>query len=137
MKQSSLQFKNPILEKLDYKINKNFEDESIDLKFKIKIEINKSKLINSALVRVDLNLFEDEKENYPFNLNVCMSAKFIWDEEFSDDIVDRLLRTNAPSIIISYMRPYVTMITSASGYRPLILPLLNLSNNEDVIINYK
>jgi len=137
MKQSSLQFKNPILEKLDYKINKNFEDESIDLKFKIKIEINKSKLINSALVRVDLNLFEDEKENYPFNLNVCMSAKFIWDEEFSDDIVDRLLRTNAPSIIISYMRPYVTMITSASGYRPLILPLLNLSNNEDVIINYE
>ena len=45
----------------------------------------------------------------------------------ADEIDDILLEVNAPAVLIAYIRPIISQLTSFSGYPPLILPLINFT----------
>lgn len=40
------------------------------------------------------------------------------------------LRANGPAILLSYIRPYITNITVRDGFPPLILPVMDFTENE-------
>lgn len=46
-----------------------------------------------------------------------------------EELVKLLLKQNAPAILLSDIRPYVTTLTTGSGYPPLVLPLMNFVEN--------
>ena len=46
-------------------------------------------------------------------------ANFRWNDELDDNMIDRLLNQNAPSLLLSYLRPIVAQVTSASKYGTL------------------
>lgn len=134
MKKSILQFKNPILTKVEYRINDNFnEEKKIRLKIDLATSVNKGD--GEAIVEILLKVF-DEKilEEVPFFIEIGMRGKFEWEDSSDNDQIDKLLETNGPAILISYVRPYISSLTSGSGFAPLILPLLNLSDNK---VEYK
>jgi preprotein translocase subunit SecB len=84
-----------------------------------------------AKVIFTLKIFDQEKlSEVPFFMQVSMKGFFRWDESMDEEIYKKLLRTNAPAILLSYIRPFVSQLTSASGYPPLILPLIDFSSNE-------
>ncbi|MGL5086413.1 MAG: protein-export chaperone SecB, partial [Clostridium sp.] len=128
MKSSILQFRNPILTKINYKVNNDFQtEEAIRLKINLETRINKNNDDNKALVQVKLKIFDKkEKSSFPFYMTVIMTGEFTWDEGIDPKLLDTLLKSNAPSIILSYIRPYVSTLTTGSAFEPLILPLLDL-----------
>ncbi|WP_051196021.1 protein-export chaperone SecB [Clostridium paraputrificum] len=132
MKNSVLQFANPTLTELKYKVNKNFNSEGpIKLKIRLETRVNKCNENNSAIVEVRLKVFsKKEFEEAPFYIHVSMQGEFRWENDIDNKVLEKLLKSNAPSIILSYLRPYVSTLTTGSGFDPLILPLLDLTENE-------
>lgn len=130
MKNSRLQFKNPRLLKLNYELNKNFKNEGyINLNVKSNTSIKKTD--NTAFVILELNVFDkNNSDSNPFYINICMEGQFFWDEGFTKEDIDKLLKSNGPAIILSYIRPYITSITVGAGFPPLILPLMDFTDNE-------
>lgn len=73
-----------------------------------------------------LQIFRQEDfDDVPFVISIEMQGDFSWSNDMNKDIVKVLLKQNAPAVLLSYMRPYITTITTGSGYPPLILPLMN------------
>lgn len=137
MKNSRLQFKNPRLLKLNYEFNKNFKNEGyVNLDVKSKTYIKKGN--NIAFVLLELNIFDkNSTENIPFYIDISMQGQFFWDSEFNDKDIEKLLKTNGPAILLSYIRPYITNITVGAGFPPLILPLMDFTENECTIDKLK
>ena len=83
----------------------------------------------SAIVEltVQLNKNEDmEKEDPCFVAEVTMQAVFSWPEELPAEKADVLLNLNAPALLISYARPVLVQLTSASPLPTYNLPFLNM-----------
>ena len=126
------QFKNPKLLKLNYKLNNNFKNDGyVNLDITSRTSIKKGD--DKAFVLLELKVFENNnKGNVPFYIEVGMEGEFFWDNGFKDkDIdIDKLLKSNGPAILLSYIRPYISSITVGAGFPPLILPLIDFTENE-------
>ena len=59
-----------------------------------------------------------------------MPSALWWEDELEDMLVDKLLKANATSLILSYMRPIISNITNNSKYPVFNLPFLDMQNNE-------
>lgn len=68
--------------------------------------------------------------NVPFYIDISMEGEFFWDGGFNDKDIDTLLKSNGPAILLSYIRPYISSITVGAGFPPLILPLIDFTENE-------
>ncbi len=100
---------------------------NIDLKLSGNTEIHKFEE-NKAKVIFSFSVFKKEPiESVPFKIEIIIEGIFTWNEEISLDMVDQLLNTNAPAILISYIRSIVTQLTVLSGFPALVLPLLNFT----------
>lgn len=127
MERSLFQFKNPTLDKLIYEENENFSKEEYHgLKMDSSTKIKK---IDEENAIVFLELIIGDKERAPFYIDIMMKAKFTWADKMEQD-VDKLLRCNAPSVLLSYIRPIVANVTSNSAYPTLNVPFINFSNND-------
>ena len=84
---------------------------------------------NKANVEMCMNIGGMKKE-YPFVINIIMASDFMWEDELEEVLVDRLLKANATSLILSYMRPIISNITNNSKYPVFNLPFLDMQNNE-------
>jgi len=132
---SRFQISQPQLLEVTYIINEDFNNS--DNADNIKLEANSVTRVEmltddtGAKVIFTLKIFDQEKlSEVPFFMQVSMKGFFRWDESMDEEIYKKLLRTNAPAILLSYIRPFVSQLTSASGYPPLILPLIDFSSNE-------
>ena len=61
----------------------------------------------------------------PFELEIKVASDFKWDDSLSDEKVEYMLNTNAPALLLSYMRPIVANITNASKIPAYNLPFIN------------
>ena len=61
----------------------------------------------------------EKNDDIPFYIKAIEGAKFRWNDELDDNMIDRLLNQNAPSLLLSYLRPIVAQVTSASKYGTL------------------
>lgn len=130
MEKSEFQFVNPYLEYLDFRQNSNFSPshDSVKMENSFQIEVNKSEN-NEAKVTLTLQL-NKELENAPFTLEIKMSSIFKWNKCIEDRI-DLMLRTNAPALLLGYIRPIVANITNSSQYPAYNLPFINFLESEN------
>lgn len=130
MKESKFKFKNPVLESLAFDINENFNEaeyEGIEIAGQTKIAKIKEK--NQAMVRFSLEIGE-KSSSVPFYLNLTMKAEFKWARDMKIEMVNRLLKANAPSLLLAYMRPIVANLTGGSEYPMFNIPYMDMSENE-------
>lgn len=131
MKKSLFQMKGlPIITNLKFDVSKEFNfaiDQSLELEINVKTKIF-AKEKKSANVELELELFPNEK-NRPFYLKAISIAYFIWAEGLDEKTIEGLLKVNAPAIMLSYIRPIISNITTFSGQPPLLIPLIDLTNN--------
>lgn len=130
MKKSKFQFSNPNLINLVFEVNPSFDEKLFEsLKLESHTKIIKMQGQNKANVEMCMNVGGMKKE-YPFVINIIMASDFMWDDELEEVLVDRLLKANATSLILSYMRPIISNITNNSKYPVFNLPFLDMQNNE-------
>lgn len=128
MKKSTFQFTDPKLELLNLQINQDLKKTSggnpIDMG--ISANVAKKRITGENRAEVALNITIGEVSEYiPFYINIKMSSVFIWEDVLKDDDVNDLLSTNAPSLILAYIRPIVALITQQSKYPAYNLPFMN------------
>lgn len=115
---------------MEFKINQEYKGNDI-----LSLDINDEVIIkninsNSSLVTLKLKIFDKEDfENVPFTIVIEMQGDFRWNSDMDEELVKLLLKQNAPAILLSYIRAYVTTLTTGSGYPPLVLPLMNFVEN--------
>lgn len=133
MKESKFKFKNPVLEMLEFSVNQNFDKEEFDgITIEGETQIAKMKDKNIAFVELCLEIGE-KSSSAPFWINITMRAEFKWGKDMETELVDKLLKSNAPSLLLSYMRPIIANITGSSEYPMFNIPYMDMAGNEAVI----
>ena len=128
MTPSKFKFSNPVLTQLEFTVNSDFtrdiEDKMAEMPIDSSISIERSVNDPEAIVSYKIMIAE-KTSSYPFYISVTMEAIFRWNDELSNDSVDKMLNYNAPALLLGYIRPCVAQITSASPYAPLHIPFIN------------
>lgn len=129
MNRSKFQFSNPELEKIEFQINESFSQEMYDgIAMQSNTEVKK---IDGHNAYVALSIcIGNETEGQPFDITVKMSAKFNWDESITEEQANKMLKINAPAVLLSYIRPIVSNMTNSSRYPCLNIPFINFTLNE-------
>ena len=139
MKKSRFQFVKPIIRNINLKQNGKWNSED-NYKFipriLVKIFKNNENKINYKLseidepvvVSVEIVLGEEDSDKYPFYLDIEVASEFEWD---NIENIEPYLRVNAPSLLISYIRPTISLLTSQLGIPAYDLPLIDLSISKE------
>ena len=127
--ESSFQFTNPVLKNITFSLNNNFnnqENKKIQLTINISTQIFKESGENEAVVELNLKIGE-RKSDCPFFINATEQANFRWSETMTKSVVDKLLEQNAPSLLLSYLRPIIVQVTAASPYGAYNIPFMTFT----------
>lgn len=140
MKESLFEFSNPNIYGFQIIQNPKFDFEKEDETFKyLELDSTIHKTKNNkreANVSIDLTnekLFNDESiksdnfKNVKFMISVSAVASFRWNDELKDELIDTLLKQNAVSLLVSYIRPYIATLTSATDNGTFNLPFIDLT----------
>ena len=134
MERSRFQFTNPILKHLEFTLHDDFSKKGrtemgINLSANFQRAQNEDQtLSNSALVSVTVCVGSKDNST-PFYIEAEEEANFKWeDQAFTDSQIDAFLNHNAVALLISYIRPIIATITSASPYPAYNLPFIDLTN---------
>lgn len=65
----------------------------------------------------------------PYLVTVVITSTFYWGADVPEDKFPALLNENASTLLLSYIRPIVTELTSQSNYRPLRIPFINFQDS--------
>lgn len=129
LKESEFQFRNPTLNNLSFYINEDFQEEKYkglgDITSNLEIKRQEDK--NKALVILSLKIGE-KSDDRPFCIEICMQSEFIW-KNLDDEKVKSLLSLNAPALLVSYMRPYISTVTNGSKYPIFNLPFIDFNKS--------
>ena len=127
---SSFQFSNPSLLNISYKINDGFskeEEENINLDIHSEISIGPGPDDNSSIVILKITIGSDDN-SAPFYIYAEEGAAFRWEaDRINDSQIEKLLRQNAPALLLSYLRPTIAMITAASPFPSYNIPFMNFT----------
>ncbi|KMW25690.1 hypothetical protein HMPREF0977_01553 [Clostridium sp. 1_1_41A1FAA] len=129
LEKSEFQFKNPTLNNLIFCVNDDFKKEKYSGLGDIisNLEIKRKEDENRALVILRLKIGEKNDEN-PFYIDICMQSEFVW-SNLNDEMASSLLKLNAPSLLVSYMRPYIAAVTNGSKYPIFNLPFIDFNKS--------
>ena len=131
MKTSNFQFKNPELDSLKFKINENFSgEENIALLINAKVEVKRTEG-KTAYVSLSVRIGGTGTDQ-PFEINVKMSSEFFWIEDIDEEMLKVMLNANAPAVLMSYIRPLVSTVTSDCKYPTVKIPFVDFTQIEDV-----
>lgn len=125
MQKSHFRFSSPKLLDFRYSYNvKKPEKEEFQYKLNTSVECKRDDGRNSAKVLVTINTPCDK--DLPFSFSITMYAGFSWDENIDDP--EKLLRYNAPALLIGYMRPIIASVTAFSPAGSFDLPFIDFTN---------
>lgn len=130
--ESGFQFTNPSLTSFEFMVNEDFgqrEDSGVNVKINIAVNVDRLEDKNEARVSLKL-VIGDKSANMPFFINATEAADFRWDDSLDMGLIDKLLHQNAPSLLLSYLRPVVVQITSASQFDTFNIPFMNFVSEE-------
>ena len=60
-----------------------------------------------------------------------MYSKFLWEEGLNEQEIRNALEINAPSLLVSYVRPLVALITGSSKYPSWNIPFLDMRKTSE------
>jgi preprotein translocase subunit SecB len=133
MKNSPFQFKDPVLTNLVFELCRDFkpsEHKEIEFKNDFKIRIAREEKATNAVVSLTVSV-NDGLNDVPFYCTATMMADFKWDETIEESIVEILLNQNAPSLLLSYLRPLIANIIGASQFPAYNIPFINFKNSQE------
>lgn len=124
---SSLRFVDYFVDYVDFRLNNEFEDQPVNLKFDIDRNVDYLEDENNTmLVTLIVKVFDNALEkNYPFSMNVSITGVF----ELNNVAVERkevFAEVNAVAILFPYIRALITNFTANVNVAPLILPAINV-----------
>lgn len=126
---SEFQFKNPVLTDLVFEINNDFDNHDktqVQIGLGIGVNIEK-KGNNEATVKLSVEIGERSSKT-PYFIRAVEKSDFRWRNE-AENMVDILLSQNAPSLLLSYLRPIIHQITAASPYGIYDIPFINFAKD--------
>lgn len=126
----NFQFSNPRLIKLNFDFFTDFIPKSnqVTIKSSYRIEERRSADSDKAGVTLIFTLNPEKKHDVPFTLTASIFAVFNW-HDLDKSQVDKLLKVNAPALLLSYLRPIIANITANSGMAPYTIPFINFTAN--------
>ena len=127
--ESAFQFSNPSLTKMEFCINEEFEssqDKEVKIAVNMVVQIDRSATDNNARVSLTLEIGKKDSED-PFYVCATEMAEFRWSEALNNEMVEKMLNQNAPSLLLGYLRPIISQITAASPYNAYNLPFIDFS----------
>ena len=125
---SPFQFTTPVLSYLVFEPNEAFNiqpDKEVQTQIRMGVAVKKSN-VSQATVSLTVEIGDKSGES-PFYIRAVESGNFRWGNEFSDEMVKRLLDQNAPTLLLSYLRPVIVQITVASPYGLQNIPFVNFA----------
>lgn len=129
-----LQFEDPTVLKFNFQINDNFnfEDTIDNTDISTMVEMpSRSEIDFDSDIPVYLTVFINyENTNSPYKITMKIFSLFKVSQSLTHDDALEELQTEGASILLSYLRPLVAMITSASGFEAMTLPTLDFSDEE-------
>ena len=130
MTKSNFQFLNPKLLNISFDVNPSYKYDGNEPQFTNEISTKFSQMVdNSATVLLNIKISCEENE--PFILRASMASKFKWNDSLESAEVERLLHENAPALLISYLRPIVSSLTTFSPLPTYDIPFINFTENKD------
>ena len=129
LKESKFKFEKPILKRFSFNENEAFEKKE---ELKIEIELEKEIERNEKTGGVSVILKTVNSNEIPFFIEIEMYSKFIWEEELTEEEIINALEINAPSLLISYIRPLVALVTGSSKYPAWNIPFLDMRKTKEV-----
>lgn len=63
--------------------------------------------------------------NTPFEIEARELAIFKWEKDYEESNINILLSQNAPALLLSYLRPIIANVTSASQFSAYNIPFIN------------
>lgn len=124
MKSSNFQFSNPKIIDIKFNCNENFDVELFE-GFCLDHKINKNISDDKTKGTVNLNLIiGGTSDKYPFFIDITNSAEFECEDA---DVFMKLIDTNAPALLLSYLRPIISLITSQAGFPSFDIPFINFT----------
>ncbi len=129
MNESKFQLREQRITKIKYNSNKNFDfDEPLSIDYDIKISQN-SLEDGFGIVTLDVGIFNKKNfDEVPFVIEITIEGEFDWNSSIDGEELKMLLNVNAPAVLFSYLRPFISQITLFSGNPPLVLPLIDFTN---------
>ena len=130
--ESMFQFTNPALTGLEFGLNQGFnskENKEVQIQINMSVSVNRNESRNEAEVTLKIELGEKSPE-MPFFITALETARFRWGEEMEEALVNKLLNQNAPSLLLSYVRPIVAQITAASPFGAYNIPFINFTHKK-------
>lgn len=120
---SALILNNLVFDKIEFS-RKGFKNEN-DIEFDMKVEIGKKE--EEEIYKVTLILKGDKKDEYIFEIS--LSGYFIFDEtcELDEQQREKVISTNAVSIIMPYLRSEVSLLTAQPETECVVLPPFNIN----------
>ena len=112
--------------KIDFKKNENYNGESVELDTDLSVNIRTNKDNSKMAVEMTIKIFDDEKMEYPFRLEVIVVGQFEIDGDVKNNV--REFQANAVAILFPYVRALVTNCSANANVVPLILPTINTNN---------
>lgn len=127
--ESAFQFTNPTLMELILSLNSGFDSASnkeVQIKFSLSINVERDKDKSEAVVSLLIEIGE-QNDSSPFWIKAEERANFRWEDDLDDKIIERLLKQNAPSLLLAYLRPVIAQVTMASPYGVYNIPFINFT----------
>lgn len=127
MERSNLQFKNPCINKIDFRVN-DCEPDTDNMPISIEVGCEVDSTRREAIVTLDLcvgGINKDNKIMTSFYFNGRISANFSWNEEIKNP--EKMLKVSGGTVLLSYIRPTLANLTMQAGMKPLNLPFINFT----------
>jgi len=130
MKNSSFQFKAPVLSHLEFVLNSEFNrEEKSHYKNEFQIGYNKNDNGYEAIVELSITIgAAPESQNQPYTVKMVIGSVFRWNDDYSAELIESLLTINAPALLVSYARPIVASITNSSGCGSYNIPFIDFTD---------
>lgn len=85
-----------------------------------------------VVVALEVSIRAEDAENSPFEIDAEMAAQFIWiGEHIPEADLEKLLKQNAPALLLGYLRPIVASTTMQAGLPPYHIPFMNFVKEAD------
>lgn len=130
MEKSNLQFSDPRIEKIDFRICQE-ETLEVNMPINIGMETETNPYCKEAIVTLTLSVGEVNENNEvttPFYFNGIIVADFTWNEDVENP--DNMLKISGGTVLLSYIRPILATLTMQAGLKPLNLPFVNFNTFE-------
>lgn len=130
-----LQFEDPTILKFNFQVNDEFDFDgpSDDTDISTMIEMpDESEIDFNDDIPVYLTVYVNyDMENSPYKIAARIFSLFKVSELLTSDDAFQMLQTEGASILLSYLRPIVSMMTTASGFPAMTIPMLDFSDDDD------